>query len=113
MLRSLVGNLEAAETKKTLGFHAANTLTPEASQKLIREKVAAAFARHSEFRPYGVTSPVTVDISFKSYTAAETLAYLRMFERADAHSVRFTARDMTEASDIVGFITHYSVEQQP
>ena len=38
-------------------------------------------ARRAEFKPYKVTTPVTVDISFKNYTAAETLAFLPMFER--------------------------------
>src|SRR5688572_1198508 len=35
-VRSAVGNIEAAETKRTLGFHSAMTLTPQASYDRLR-----------------------------------------------------------------------------
>lgn len=112
-VRSAVGNIEAAETKRTLGFHSAMSLTPQASYELIAARVKAAMARRSEFKPYKVTTPVTVDVSFKNYTPAETLAYLPAFERTDAHSVRFRARDMVEAEAIRTFITTYRPDMTP
>ena len=112
-VRSAVGDIEAAETKRTLGFHSAMTLTPQASYELIAARVKAAMARRSEFKPYKVTTPVTVDVSFKNYTPAETLAYLPAFERTDAHSVRFRARDMVEAEAIRTFITTYRPDMTP
>lgn len=112
-VRALVGPIEAAETKKTLGFHSANTLTPQASYDLIGKKVKAALGRVRDFKPYIVTAPVTVDISFKHYMFAEVLAYLRIIERVDAHSIRFRARDMAEAADFIEFITTYSQDLQP
>ena len=112
-VRSAVGNIEAAETKRTLGFHSAITLTPQASYELISARVKAAMARRSEFKPYKVTTPVTVDVSFKNYTPAETLAYLPVFERIDAHSIRFRARDMVEAEAIRTFITTYRPDMAP
>jgi D-amino peptidase len=112
-VRAAVGNIEAAETKRTLGFHSAMTLTPQASYDLIAARVKAAMSRRSEFKPYKVTTPVTVDISFKNYTAAETLAFLPMFERSDAHSIRYRARDMVEAEAIRTFITTYRPDMTP
>ena len=112
-VRSAVGNIEAAETKRTLGFHSAMSLTPQASYELIAARVKAAMARRSEFKPYKVTTPVTVDVSFKNYTPAETLAYLPAFERTDAHSVRFRARDMVEAEAIRTFLTTYRPDMTP
>jgi D-amino peptidase len=112
-VRSAVGNIEGAETKRTLGFHSAMTLTPQASYDLITDRVKAAMARRAEFKPYKVTTPVTVDISFKNYTAAETLAFLPMFERTDAHSIRFRAKDMVEAEAIRTFITTYRPDMTP
>ncbi len=106
-VRSAVGNIEAAETKRTLGFHSAITLTPQASYDLIAARVKSAIARRAEIKPYRVETPVTVDVSFKHYMPAETLAYLPMFERTDSHSVRFRARDMVEASAIMNFIGDY------
>lgn len=112
-VRAAVGNIEAAETKRTLGFHSAMSITPQASYELIAARVKAAMARRAEFKPYKVTTPVTVDVSFKNYTPAETLAYLPAFERTDAHSVRFRARDMVEAEAIRTFITTYRPDMTP
>ena len=112
-VRSAVGNIEAAETKKTLGFHSAMTLTPQASYDLIAARVKAAMARRAEFKPYKVTTPVTVDVSFKNYTPAEMLAYLPGFERTDSHSIRFRAKDMVEAEAIRTFITTYQIGMTP
>ncbi len=112
-VRSAVGNIEAAETKRTLGFHSALTLTPQASYDLIAARVKAAMARRAEFKPYKVTTPVTVDVSFKNYTPAEMLAYLPGFERTDAHSIRYRAKDMVEAEAIRTFITTYRVDMTP
>jgi D-amino peptidase len=112
-VRAAVGNIEAAETKRTLGFHSAMTLTPQASSDLIAARVKTAMGRRAEFNAYKVSTPVTVDISFKHYTAAETLAFLPMFERTDAHSIRYRARDMVEAEAIRTFITTYRPDMTP
>jgi len=112
-VRGAIGGIEAAETKRTLGFHSALTLTPQASTNLIRERVAAAFGRRQDFKPYRVTGPVTVDVTFKNYMPAEVLAYLPMFERTDSHSVRFRAKDMVEASAIMSFIGDYRPDITP
>jgi D-amino peptidase len=112
-VRALVGNIEAAEVKKSLGFHAANTLTPQASYDLIREKAKAALGRLRDFKPYTVAAPVTVDVSFKNYMPAEVLSFLRIFERTDSHSIRFRARDMLEASDFFQFLTTYNPALEP
>lgn len=112
-VRKAIGNIEAAETKRTLGFHSASTITPAASYALIGQRVAAAMKRRSDFKPYKVGGPVTVDVSFKNYMPAEVLAYLPMFERTDSHSVRFRAKDMAEASMIMNFIGEYRADITP
>jgi D-amino peptidase len=113
-VRAAIGDVEAAETKRTLGFHAAETRTPAAAQLLIRDKAAAAVRGLRARKPYLIPTPVTVDISFKSVTPAEAASYLgRVFTRTDSHSVRFTAKDMAEASDIVDFLLMYRVELEP
>jgi D-amino peptidase len=112
-VRKAVGNIEAAETKRTLGFHSALTLTPQAAAALIGERVTAAFKRRPEFRPMKVQTPVVVDVSFKNYMPAEVLAYLPIFERVDSHSIRFRAKDMVEASAIMSFIGEYRADITP
>lgn len=112
-VRSLVGPLEAAEVKQTLGFHSANTLTPEASRELIRQKVTAALARLKDFKPFTVSNPVTLDVSFKHYMVSEVLAYLKGVVRTDSHSIRYVAKDMTEIADFMLVVTSYSLSLEP
>jgi D-amino peptidase len=112
-VRKVVGNIEAAETKRSLGFHSAITVTPEASYRLIRERVAAGLKRLRELKPLKVQTPVTVDVSFKHYLPAEVLAYLPIFERTDSHSIRFRAKDMVEASAIMSFLGDYRPDLSP
>ncbi|MBI2681025.1 MAG: M55 family metallopeptidase [Candidatus Solibacter usitatus] len=112
-VRSLVGNIEGFETKKTLGFHSANSLTPEASIAGIAQKVKAALARRGDFKPYAVKAPVTLDISFKNYMPAEVLAYLKIVQRVDSHSIRYVGQDMVDVSDFVDFISSYNLALEP
>jgi D-amino peptidase len=112
-VKSRIGNIETAETKKTLGFHSANTITPEASYELIGEKVTAAMGRLGDFKPYVLKTPVTLDVSFKNYMPAEVLTYLPNIQRVDSHTVRFVAKDMKEASSFIEFIDTYSPELAP
>jgi len=112
-VRRVVGPIEAAETKKSLGFHSALTLTPQAAVEEIGRRVKAALARRSEFKPYRPAGPVTVDVSFKHYMPAEVLAYLPMFERASSHGIRFRAKDMVEATSVMEFIGEYRPDLTP
>lgn len=106
-VRSVIGSIEAAETKKNLGFHSALTLTPQASADLIGRQVKAALGRRADFKAYRPAGPLTVDVSFKNYMPVELLAYLPMFERTSSHSIRFRAKDMLEASSVMEFIGKY------
>lgn len=112
-VRAVVGPIEAAETKRSLGFHSANTLTPQASCDLIAQKVKSALARRAEFKPLAVTKPLTIDVSFKHYLPAEVAAYLPAFERTSSHSIRFRARDMLEAADTMLFLLNYNLALEP
>lgn len=112
-VRGLVGDIEGAVTKQHLGFHSAITRTPQASYALISEKAKAAFARRAALKPYVIATPVTVDLGFKHYTAAELLAYLPGVERTDARSIRYVAKDMVQASAFVQFVNHYRSDITP
>lgn len=109
----VVGNIETAVVKKSLGFHSAMTLTPEASYKLIAEKVKAGLARRTEIKPFTLTRPVTVDVGFKHYLPAEVLAYLKGIERTGSHTIRYRGADMLEAADLMLVLNTYSVTLEP
>lgn len=109
----VIGDMETAVVKWSLGFHSARTLTPAAGQALIRQKAAVALARLGDFRPYTMEGPVTLDLSFKNYMPAEVLAYLPNVDRVDSHTVRFVGRDMVEVSRFIEFATSYRVDATP
>lgn len=112
-IRKVIGNIEGAETKKSLGFHSALTVTPQAAVADIAAKVKAGLGRRSSFTPYKPQGPLVVDVSFKHYLQAEVLAYLPMFERTNAHTVRFRPKDMAEAATIMEFIDEYRSDLTP
>ncbi len=112
-LRSRLGNIETVETKKALSFHSAETLTPAASCDKIFTGVKSALSRLQEFKPYVITTPVTLEITFKNYMPAEVLSYLRTVQRVDSHTIRFVGKDMDEVDDFEEFISNYNGDLTP
>lgn len=111
--RRIVGDMEGAILKWSLGFHSARTLMPEAGYAIIKERVRAALGRLDDFTPYRIEGPIALEISFKNYMPAELLAYLPNVERVDAHTIRFIGKDMTEISKFIEFTTNFSVSVTP
>ena len=103
-LKTRLGNIETVETKKSLGFHSTEMLTPEASCEGIFAGVQSALSHLRSFKPYVIKAPVTLEISLKSYTAAEMLTYLHSVRRVDSHTIQFVGKDMAEISDFVDFV---------
>jgi D-amino peptidase len=112
-IKSRLGTIEIVETKRTLGFHSAETLTPAASCDKIYAGVKAAFSRLHDFKPYVIKTPVTLEITFKNYTPAELLSYLRSVQRVDSHTIRFVGKDMDEIDDFEEFVGNYSADLAP
>jgi D-amino peptidase len=102
-----LGNLEGVIVKRAIGFHSTATMMPETAQAQIRAHAKTAVSRRAEMKPYSMAKPINVDISFKNYRASEILAYLSVMQRVDAHTIRFVARDMIEASKFLEFATSY------
>ncbi len=111
--KQLLGNIEGAVVKYALGFHSAETMTPAAAQKLIRETARRAVMKRSEVKPYIVTSPVRLDLTFKNYLQAEITSYLPNVERTTAHAIRFDGRDIVEISRLLEFLLNYQPGLRP
>ncbi len=111
--RQVVGDMEGAVVKYSLGFHSARTLMPEAAYELIGDRVRAALGRLDDFEPYVMEGPLELEISFKNYMPAEVMAYLPIVERVDSHTIRFVGQDMTEISKFIEFTTSYAVNITP
>lgn len=110
-----LGDIETAVVKWAHSFHSATTLTPQAGQALIRDKAERAVRRlqAGELDAYRVQSPVAVTVRFKNYQPSQLLAYLPMFERVDAHAVRYSASDMPEAARTLVFLRNYRADITP
>lgn len=106
--KQLLGDVEGAVVKWAYSFHSARTMTPRAANDVIGETVKRALGRISEFKPYEVTTPVELEISFKNYLPSLLLEYLPIVERIDSHSIRFKGKDMVEISKFLEFVTSYS-----
>ena len=109
----LLGDVEGATVKWASGFHSATTLMPEAAYQLIREKVKKAIGRIKDFKPHKLAPPIQLDVRFKNYRPSEVLGYLSIVERTDAHSIRFTGKDILEVSKFLEFIMTYEPALEP
>jgi D-amino peptidase len=108
-----VSGAEPAVVKWAIGFHAARTLTPEAARETIQKAVRRGLERRAERRPFTIAAPLELELRFKNYRPAEVLSWLPGVERADAHAVRFRARDMVEAARFLAFATNYQPSLEP
>ncbi len=111
--RLIGGDVEGVVVKRALSFHAASTLTPQAAQALIKERVRAALGRRASLRPYRISAPVRLDLTFKNYRPAEVLAYLPIVERTDAHSIRYTGRTVLDVMRFLEFVGTYEPGLSP
>jgi D-amino peptidase len=109
----IVGPMEGAVVKRAISFHSAETMTPKPAQELIRQRVSAGVGRRASLRPFVMRGPVTLDLSFKSYRAAEILAYLPNIVRVTSHTIRFVGRDITEVSRFIEFVNTYQPDLVP
>ena len=111
--RRLLGDIEGAVVKWSIGFHSGRTIMPEAAYELIRAKAAAALRRLDDFSPYRLQTPITADVRFKNYRPSEVLAYLPIVERTDSHSIRFVGGNMVEVSKFFEFMLYYNPSLSP
>jgi D-amino peptidase len=112
-VRKFTGPIEGAQVKRAISFHAAETMTPKAGQELIRARAKAGVERRASFRPYKLEGPINLDVSFKHYRMAEIVTYLPGIRRVDAHTIRFTGRDILEVSRFLEFLNTYSTDLTP
>ncbi len=110
---SRLGPMESVVTKKNLGFHSAESLTPAAACEKIYQGALTAVAHRDQRKPYVLAAPITLDISFKNYTSAEIVSYLRSVERTDSHSIRFVGHDISEVVDFIVFLDYYNPDMTP
>ena len=74
---------------------------------------SSGVARRASLRPFTVTTPVQLDVTFKNYRPSELLSYLSVVKRTGSHSIRFTGRDIVEVSKFLEFMGDYQADLAP
>jgi D-amino peptidase len=75
-IKRLLGPMEAVAVKQAIGFNAATMLPPQETQLRIREGVKRAIERRGEMKPYRLSRPITLEVTFKQTVNAEPVSYL-------------------------------------
>lgn len=112
-VRKFTGAIAGAEVKRAISFHSATTLTPKAAQDLVKAQVKSGVEQRFAARPYVVRGPVTLEMSFKHYRAAELLSYLPIVTRVNSHTIRFVGKDIVEVSRFIEFVNSYAPDVTP
>jgi D-amino peptidase len=102
--RALLGPIEAVVTKRSLGYFSEIGASPAAIQAQIRAAAERAVARSTDIAPFRLEGPLVVDLELKWPLMAEVLAYLPLFERTGALSIRFAADDAAEVARRLQFL---------
>jgi D-amino peptidase len=112
-VRRQVPGVEGAVVKWPYAFHSARSLSPAAARAAIAEAVRKGMARRGTTNLPRVSSPIRLEIRFKSYRPAELLSWLPGAERVDAHTVAYSLKDMPEATRFLTFVLGYQPDLQP
>ena len=99
-LRGRIANIVTVETKQALGFHSALTLTPAEATARIEAGVQKAVGSLRDIKPYAIKAPITLELDYKNYAAAETMGYLRSVQRVGSRTIRFVGKDMGEVGGL-------------
>ncbi len=109
--RLVDANIVGVVVKKAVGLRSADSMSPDASRNLIRERTRDALSRTRSFRPFTMTTPVTVEISFKNMVNAEILSFLPIVKRVDGATISFTGKDIVEVYKFMQVVSDYSSSQ--
>ncbi|MDT9600580.1 M55 family metallopeptidase [Sphingosinicella rhizophila] len=104
---------EGVAVKRAIGFHSAESLTPAAARKLIKDAARRSVSRISSYKPFKIAGPANIDVTFHYYRPAEMLSWLPIVERIGPRTVRFKGKTVSEAAKILGFASGYNVELEP
>ena len=100
---------ERVITKWSLGFQAARSLTPKASQKRIREGAERALRRISEMRPFIIETPIRLEVDLKRPRYADPAADIPGVERLNGRSLAYSGADMLEVVRVLRLMINASM----
>lgn len=99
--RANIGPIETVTTKESLGFNAGIMKAPATVTLAIHDAVLRGIHRRADFHPVAPVTPIVLEWRFNNVTQADLVSYLPSATRVDGYTVRFTVRNMTEASRLL------------
>ena len=96
-----IGPIETVATKESLSFNAGIMKAPATVTLAIHDGVLRGIRRRADFHPVAPTTPIVLEWRFNNVTQADLVSYLPNATRVDGYTVRFTVRNMTEASRLL------------
>ncbi len=113
-LRPFLRGAEFVVVKQSIGFQAAEVISPERAQELISDAAARAVKRIGHEPPVvRLSSPVTVDVTFHYARPAELLAWLQNVKREGSRTIQYQSQDAAAAMQFLSFVLHYNVTLEP
>ncbi|MGE5652900.1 MAG: M55 family metallopeptidase [Bacillota bacterium] len=92
--KALLGAVETVQVKEAFGRQSGLCLHPQATYPLIKEAAKRSVARHAEFHPYVVGTPIEMRMEFLTSQMAQRAMFYPYAERASPRAVRCTAENM-------------------
>ncbi|MGH9711333.1 MAG: M55 family metallopeptidase, partial [Candidatus Acidiferrales bacterium] len=93
--------------KRAIGYESAESVSPQTADTLIRDATTKALGGLDSFRPYVLSNPVTLEITFKNMINAEILAFLPSVTREDGATIRFVGKDILEVERFLQVVGSY------
>ncbi len=82
--------IRGAIVKESIGSFAADSLSPQAAQRLIRDAARGAVEHAKDAKPYRFEAPIALEVQLVTAAQADLVATIPGFERIGGRSVRFT-----------------------
>ncbi|MDP4503036.1 M55 family metallopeptidase [Nonomuraea turcica] len=100
--RELLGDVETVAVKKGIDKFSAELLPPGVAQARIREAMARALGRLSDFTPYRLAAPYTLAVEWNSTAIAAAVALIPGVKTAGSRQIEFTTDDFTQIMALFG-----------
>jgi D-amino peptidase len=91
--KALLGDVQTAAVKEGLDRFTAKLVAPSVGQQRIREAAKLAVERIGAFRPYKLSTPVTMEIEFTGVSMVTAATLIPGFKAVDGRTVSFTHDD--------------------
>ncbi len=109
--RTIDPRITGVAVKRAIGYHSADSLSPQSACAMIRDAARKALEGRAPVRPFVVSKPVTLDITFKNMIHAEILSLLPNVQRPDGASIRFVGKDIVEVEHFLQVVGSYNTNQ--